>query len=144
MRKSLEERFWSKVNRGGLNECWEWSAGVGWNQYGRFWCNGKTLKAHRVSYEMLVGPIPKGLTIDHLCSNPRCVNPAHMEPVTMRENVMRGDTPAARNASKTSCVNGHPFDETNTYITSLGNRFCRACNKERSRRYRSYKKEQLA
>lgn len=87
-------------------------------------------RAHRVSYETFVGPIPAGLTLDHLCRNTLCINPAHLEPVTIKENVLRGDGPTARNARKTHCDRGHAFDETNTGPNANGGRSCRACKRE--------------
>jgi hypothetical protein len=80
--KTLEERFEGKVTRNGPNECWEWLGGTDTDGYGLIWRNNAHAKAHRVAYEMSVGPIPQGYTIDHLCRNRLCVNPRHMEPVT--------------------------------------------------------------
>ena len=116
-----------------VGDCWTWTGYVTNLGYGRVWANGKASPAHRVVYELLVGPIPADLTIDHLCKNTRCVNPDHLEAVTMRENVIRGTGPSAVNAAKTHCMYGHPFDEANTYLRRDGRgRQCRAC---RSRRY---------
>jgi len=90
--------------------------------------------AHRAVYEALVGPIPKGLSLDHLCRNRACVNPEHLEPVSLVENVMRGVSPHAVNARKTHCAHGHAFTAENTYMVR-GERVCRACGRERSRTY---------
>ena len=88
--------------------------------------------AHRFSYELHVGPIPTGLTLDHLCRNTLCVNPAHLEPVTMRENILRGYSPSANGARATHCPHGHPYNERNTGITKTnGARFCRTCHNQR-------------
>jgi hypothetical protein len=76
------------------------------------WYDGKVRLAHRVIYEYLVGPIPDGLSIDHLCRVRHCVNPAHLEPVTHRENVLRGQAPTAVNGRKTRCKRGHEFNRT--------------------------------
>ncbi len=92
------------------------------------------MRAHRFAYELLVGPIPDGLVIDHLCRVRHCVNPAHMEPVTRWENTLRGGSFSAVAARQTHCVNGHPFDEENTHVDRRGFRRCRACNRERLRR----------
>lgn len=92
--------------------------------------NGREEKAHRVAYELLVGPIPEGFTIDHLCRRKNCVNPNHLEAVTNRENVLRGVGATAHNAAKTECIRGHPFDETNTYFHPRRlERRCRICQR---------------
>ncbi|MDP9224875.1 MAG: HNH endonuclease [Actinomycetota bacterium] len=96
--------------------------------------------AHRVAYELLVGPIPEGLTLDHLCRNTSCVNPQHLEPVTVRENVLRGMGWGAKNKRKTHCHRGHPFDAKNTLRIPGGTRKCRTCANQASREYRLRKK----
>jgi hypothetical protein len=90
--------------------------------------------AHRVVYEAIVGPIPEGLELDHLCRNPACVNPAHLEPVDHRTNVLRGFSPSAIHARKTHCVNGHEFTTENTLVDKKGKRNCRACARAARRR----------
>lgn len=137
-----EERFWSKVDKRGSAECWPWLGFRvrGYGTYGFSERNrSKLLRAHRVSYELLVGPIPDGLDLDHLCRNRACVNPAHLEPVTRRENVLRGIGLTAQNAKKTHCPQGHPYDETNTYWDSKGRR-CRVCAKEHQKRFKEKRK----
>ena len=111
--------------------CWLWTTGrAGKDQrYGNF--RGRT--AHRAVYEAVVEPVPKHLQLDHLCKNTLCVNPDHLEPVTARENLMRGDTIGARNAAKTHCVNGHELTPENVYLWR-GMRNCRICRKAASRR----------
>ncbi len=99
--------------------------------------DGKMLYAHRVSYELFVDAIPDGLTLDHLCRVRHCVNPSHLEPVTMRENLMRGDTAAAKNAAKESCPQGHPYSGDNLRITPKGYRVCRTCTRDAMRRHRA-------
>lgn len=83
-KKTVDERFWLKVDKRGPDDCWEWKAGrcLG---YGQFWNNVRDMPAHRFAYEAVVGPIPEGLTLDHLCRNKGCVNPAHLEPVTWQQ-----------------------------------------------------------
>ena len=96
------------------NGCWIWpgarQAGSG---YALADIDGKTSLLHRAVYKALVGPIPEGLTIDHLCRVTSCVNPAHMEPVTLRENILRSDRVTAVNARKTHCPHGHEYAGVN-------------------------------
>ena len=80
------DRFWAKVDKGIF--CWDWLGGKS-NGYGRFWVEGRLVQAHRWAYETMVGPIPEGLTLDHLCRVRYCVNPSHLEPVTLGENIRR-------------------------------------------------------
>src|SRR6266576_3456485 len=106
MTSDQQQRFWAKVDRRGSEECWPWQANRG-RGYGNVWIAGRMYRAHRVAYELLIGPIPEGLTLDHLCRNRGCVNPAHLEPVTSRENTLRGEGISANNARKTHCKHGH-------------------------------------
>lgn len=101
----------------------------------------KTWKLHVLLYEVMVGPVPAGMVLDHLCSNPGCVRPDHLEPVTPRENILRGRSRQAENARRTHCVNGHPFDEQNTYWRKdKHGRVCRSCGTESMRRQRARKR----
>lgn len=113
-----------------LGACWPWTKYVAPNGYGRA---GRNQQAHRWVYEKIIGPIPEGLTLDHLCRNRSCVNPWHMEPVTMRENTLRGATIPAVNARKTHCIHGHAFDADNTLVLPDGSRSCRTCTRDRMR-----------
>lgn len=109
--------------------CWVWTGYRNVGGYGRVSINGKLLLVHRIVYTALVGPIPEGLTLDHLCRNTSCVNPAHLEPVTLRVNTRRSDrTRASINAARTHCPQGHPYDEANTRWWG-GGRFCRTCER---------------
>jgi hypothetical protein len=114
------------VNRSKVDECWNWTGKIQHGGYGIFFFIDTQIVAHRVAYMLLVGPIPEDKTIDHLCRNRKCVNPAHLEPVSIAENVMRGEGICALNAKKTHCKRGHAFTEENTYMNG-GKRFCRAC-----------------
>jgi hypothetical protein len=128
----LEERFWAKVRK--TPDCWLWTGStVGTWGYGQVSIGRRRIPVHRYAYELLVGPIPDGLVIDHLCRVPHCVNPAHLEPVTEQVNILRGTGITAVNATKTACIHGHLFTAENTYIWH-GKRICRACVTERDRR----------
>jgi hypothetical protein len=100
--KDPSERFWSKVDASA--SCWVWTAATAGQGYGKFTLSsdGKSTYpyAHRHSWELLVGPIPDGMTLDHLCKNRKCVNPDHLEVVTQAVNCLRGESPPARNARK--------------------------------------------
>lgn len=117
--------------------CWEW-VGKPFQRSGycRIKVSGKTIVAHRAVYEALVGPIPISLQIDHLCRNRRCVNPAHLEPVTAKENQSRGTSPASRNAAKTHCMRGHALAGRNLLIRPDGRRRCQVCERDAQRRLR--------
>lgn len=146
----LPERFWAKV---AITEqgCWRWSGTLskGYGRYSNGVRGGRTrghgmARAHRHAYAVLVGPIGEGLTLDHSCHSRdadcpggltclhrRCVNPAHLEPMTNTENQRRSpNTLASLGAAKTHCPQGHPYDAENT-LTSGGHRWCRACRRER-------------
>jgi hypothetical protein len=131
----LPKRFWDRVVAD-KHGCWIWAGRLNFWGYADFWANGKNLPAHRYSYEMLISAIPAGLHLDHLCRVRSCVNPAHLEPVTIKQNVLRGDGPSALNARKSECRHGHKYTETNTLINS-GRRHCRECAKLKMRCFRS-------
>jgi hypothetical protein len=123
-----EERFFSHVDKNGPGGCWLWIGGVANNGYSKFWDEGHFISGHRFSYEHFKGPIPKGMCIDHLCNIRNCVNPEHMIVATNAENILRSTGPAAKNALKTHCPKGHPYDASNTYAMNDGRgRACRTC-----------------
>ncbi len=109
MRRPLADRFWEKVDRDGPDGCWVWTGANNGAGYGQIRIDDRNRYAHRVAYELEVGPIPESLFIDHLCRNRGCVNPAHLEPVTNAENILRGTAPTAVNARKKACPKGHPY-----------------------------------
>lgn len=107
--------------------------------YGRIYGGGrhKYKLAHRAAWEAANGPIPKGLVIDHLCRNRRCVNVKHLELVTPVENVMRGTGVTAANARKTHCRHGHELSGENLYLDKFGDRHCQTCRRAAERKYRA-------
>lgn len=129
----LPSRFWPRVEK--TETCWIWRGAIfkRWG-YGYIKVGKKHRRAHRVAYELCVGTIPEGLSLDHLCRNRLCVNPAHLEPVTHRENVLRGVGITAKHARQTHCLHGHPFDATNT-IHKDGGRICRICDRANKRNW---------
>ncbi len=134
------DRFVEKFEKRGADECWPWTGNLDRNGYGQFmlYRQGRSIVkyigAHRFSYEHFVGPIPKGLVIDHLCRNPACVNPSHLEPVTNGENIRRGF--AVTLGPLYPC--GHPRGSENSYYnrSKNGSPTCRTCAKERTRKQR--------
>lgn len=126
------------------NDCWLWAHFVTDNDYGKLSVqnpNKKTMRAHRFVYEAMVGPIPEGYDLDHLCRIHRCVNPDHLEPVTRRENGLRGIGPQATNAAKKFCKRGHEYTPENTLYRLLYNRWtvrnCKTCIRLRWKREHS-------
>ena len=142
MKKEVPEiRFWRHVEKL-PNGCWLWTGTKTSMGYGRLYIinqsDNKSVRvlAHRLAYEIFVGPIPDGLTIDHLCRNRPCVNPEHLEAITLQDNILRGIGSAARNAKKTHCPQGHPYDLLNTYIRANGWRVCHRCKIHTDKLYR--------
>lgn len=142
---TLRERFDAKVVKG--PDCWAWTGTHDSNGYAKLGVDGAITNAHRVSYELYVGPIPHGLQIDHLCHtrdascpggvacpHRGCVNPAHLEPVPQRVNVLRGEGPAGKYARRTHCKHGHEYTARNTRLGPTGNRICRECERIRGNR----------
>lgn len=121
--------------------CWHWMGYIEQDGYGRVAIPAgpkrkyRKRQAHRVIYEILVGPVPPGLQLDHLCRNRCCCNPAHLEPVTAKENIQRSDLSKRGQhwRDKTHCPQGHEYTPENTYLDKKGGRFCRACHKVKTR-----------
>ena len=121
-------RFAEKIERDAAG-CWNWKGGFfSGKPYGQF-SAVRNWRAHRFAYAALRGPIPDGMVLDHLCRNPACVNPSHLEPVTDAVNILRGEGAHAKNARKTHCHRGHEFTPENTRMTAGGGRYCLACKR---------------
>lgn len=114
--------------------CWEWVGYRDADGYGAAKVDRTPYRAHRIFFHHLVHALAPGLVIDHLCRNRACVNPAHLEQVTVADNTHRGDAPSARNRMKTHCARGHEYTEANTYLDKTNRRHCRECSRERDRR----------
>ena len=136
------ERFWNLVDRsaGRPSSCWIWLGVISDRGWGRLTWNRLETRAHRKAYELMVGAIPVGLTLDHLCRTRSCVNPSHLEAVSIGENALRGNGPAAVNKRKTHCVNKHEFTANNTHYYN-GKRSCRRCAAIRQRGYVASRKK---
>lgn len=147
-RGTLAERLWAKVDKNGpvpdyaphLGPCWLWTAKLDRHGYGwiRVSTTAGNAPAHRMAYELATGErVDPALDMDHLCRNHTCVNPSHLEPVTHRENMLRGNTVGALNVVKTHCPLGHPYDEANTrWKHNHTKRDCKTCDRIRQKRKR--------
>lgn len=132
---TYDQRIMPEPNSG----CWLWVGSIDprpTSGYGRLWVGhrvtGSFKPAHRLVYEYMVGPVPEGLTLDHKCRVRQCVNPQHLEPVTNRENILRGVSPLAKQARQTHCKWGHELAGSNVYASMLPARYCVACTRRRS------------
>jgi hypothetical protein len=137
---TLHKRLFAKLQVR-LGECWLWTGATCKTglPYGRIrvWVDGRWTHrlVHCVTYEVFRGPIPEGMTLDHLCRQPSCGNPFHTEPVTLQVNILRGTSPVAQQARQESCKRGHPLSGSNLYVYPDGRRGCRACTRWHHARY---------
>ena len=127
-RRPIMGRFWEKVTQ--TSNCWIWTSTVDRHGYGRFYTGGspRIIGAHQFAYQILIGPVPQNLELDHLCRNPLCVNPWHLEAVTHKENLQRGKMPYG---TPTHCQRGHPRTQANTFTKPKGKRECLTCRRNR-------------
>ena len=133
------ERFFKMVEK--TDSCWLWTGGKTPGGYGKFWNGKREEVAHRFAYRLLAGAFDETLDLDHLCRVRHCVNPAHLEAVTNRENMIRGESPSARQFRAAVCKYGHPLQGDNVISTKSGRR-CRECERERWRQ--SYQRRKAA
>ena len=138
--ESVEERFWKHVDK--TETCWNWAGTENGRGYGFFWDGNKYVQVHRYAYQKLKGVIPNGLQVDHLCFNKLCINPAHLEAVTPRENLRRAQIHHGVGCAVTHCPAGHEYTPENTYVEPKGSRSCRECRRERTRQWRAEKANQ--
>lgn len=128
--EKLIDKIFPEPNSG----CWLFTGSLDNDGYGRFKHKASgSWGAHRAAYSILIGPIPPGLQIDHLCRNKACINPVHLEAVEEITNIRRSNNMGARNAKKTHCPKGHEYSEKNTYAWR-NSRICRQCSRERQRK----------
>lgn len=133
-----EKRFWPKVKKSSL--CWEWTGALTGRGYGQMWMPGGKVKAHRLSWEIHRGSIPKGIYVLHDCDNPRCVNPHHLFLGTAKSNRLDAVLKGRNWKGKTHCVRGHPMSGNNLYVYRGGKyvqRVCRTCRDIRQKKFRN-------
>jgi hypothetical protein len=127
----------------GDENCWSFQGVPSSTGYGTVRYLARQVGAHVAVYTILIGPMPEGTELDHLCRRRWCCNPAHLEPVPHRVNTLRGRAPTAVNAAKVVCTNGHKFTPENTRVGKLG-RACRTCCREAQQRYQQRRRNELA
>lgn len=134
--QSIIDKFWNKVDK--TNTCWNWKGFIGKDGYGKHYIYQKMDMSHRISYQLIIGTIDSNKVIDHKCRNRACVNPKHLEVVSQRENVMRGNGIAKINSRKTHCIHGHEFTSENTRLYGR-ERVCKICARDWMRKNRKLK-----
>jgi hypothetical protein len=139
--QAIEYRLWSRVIDNETTGCWRWTGSTDPNGYGAIYWQGRTWKVHRVAWTLCRGAIPDGLTVDHLCRNPSCVNPAHFELVPLSVNQARQINNSSK---KTHCPQGHPYDTENTQFSAQGKRLCLTCRRAQSKARNRKRREATA
>lgn len=143
---TIADRFWQKVARSEEGGCWLWMGARDANGYGQIYVSGSAVGAHRISVELSGEVIPPGYVVDHLCRNPSCVNPAHLDVVTMAENTRRGDLHAAQKEKAKAthhCQRGHPLPQVTRLLSSSGHRYCIPCQRDAASRWREQNRERV-
>lgn len=134
LRPELIGHFWERVEKGEPDACWPWTGTMQNQRYGTLgrWVEGRKehYLAHRLAYEINVGPLRESMVIDHLCRNRRCANPGHLEQVTNTLNIIRGEWAPVLNRQKVTCPRGHAYDYVNP---TNGHRGCRTCTRDQQR-----------
>jgi hypothetical protein len=119
-----------------VDECWIYPGYCNTKTgYGNATFDGQRMEAHSAAYRLLVGPVPEGLELDHLCRVRACCNPLHLEPVSHQLNILRGESPSARQAAQTHCIHGHELASDNVWVDARGHRHCVACRNRRANEY---------
>jgi hypothetical protein len=136
---TVEARLLAKIEH--VADCWQWTGAKQPTGYGSLWNGARPEQAHRISFRLYKGEIPKGCEIDHLCRNRGCVNPEHLRAVPHRENMRVSDTVMGRNAAKMFCKKGHPLAGTNLYVSPKGSRQCRECLRMHARNAKARRRQ---
>lgn len=138
------ERFWTKVAlEASGDDCWRWTGAKSRNGYGRFYDeSGRVVQAHRWAYGYVVAPVPDELVVDHLCRNPGCVRPSHLDPVSQASNATRG-LDVGRPRVET-CRKGHPLTDDNVDVRPDGGRRCSQCRRARENAHNAQRRQAVA